>query len=332
MIAKMRNRFDSNRYFWLGIIGAVLIVVLLMASGIIRMLGVGDQTVKAEFVQAAGIKVGDKVNAAGVPVGTVTGAELEGSHVLLTMNVDNNVKLGPDARASIKMATLLGARYVDLVPGDGSGLKDGRIPVSNTAVPYNLADVVQIGTPKFEALDTAKLAESLNVINQSMGDSPELTAQALDAVGALAKVIDTRRDEVDKLLQDLDRVTTILGENRNSVLLVITQGEAIANRVMERQDLLRQLLDNIAALTRQLQEIGAQNEGQLGPTIQQLNTMAEGLQKNKDNLDRILSLLPPTVRYLANSWGGSGPYGDVGLPWLFPDNWLCFAQAIEGCQ
>ncbi|WP_425465846.1 MCE family protein [Nocardia bhagyanarayanae] len=328
----MRNRFDSNRYFWLGIIGAVLIVVLLMASGIIRMLGVGDQTVKAEFVQAAGIKVGDKVNAAGVPVGTVTGAELEGSHVLLTMNVDNNVKLGPDARASIKMATLLGARYVDLVPGDGSGLKDGRIPVSNTAVPYNLADVVQIGTPKFEALDTAKLAESLNVINQSMGDSPELTAQALDAVGALAKVIDTRRDEVDKLLQDLDRVTTILGENRNSVLLVITQGEAIANRVMERQDLLRQLLDNIAALTRQLQEIGAQNEGQLGPTIQQLNTMAEGLQKNKDNLDRILSLLPPTVRYLANSWGGSGPYGDVGLPWLFPDNWLCFAQAIEGCQ
>nr|WP_246124246.1 MCE family protein [Nocardia bhagyanarayanae] len=331
-MAKMRNRFDSNRYFWLGIIGAVLIVVLLMASGIIRMLGVGDQTVKAEFVQAAGIKVGDKVNAAGVPVGTVTGAELEGSHVLLTMNVDNNVKLGPDARASIKMATLLGARYVDLVPGDGSGLKDGRIPVSNTAVPYNLADVVQIGTPKFEALDTAKLAESLNVINQSMGDSPELTAQALDAVGALAKVIDTRRDEVDKLLQDLDRVTTILGENRNSVLLVITQGEAIANRVMERQDLLRQLLDNIAALTRQLQEIGAQNEGQLGPTIQQLNTMAEGLQKNKDNLDRILSLLPPTVRYLANSWGGSGPYGDVGLPWLFPDNWLCFAQAIEGCQ
>ncbi|MGV9615018.1 MCE family protein [Nocardia xishanensis] len=332
MIAKMKNRFQSNRYFWLGVIGAVLIVVLLMASSIIRMIGVGEQTVEAEFVQAAGIKVGDKVNAAGVPVGTVTGAKLEGSHVLLTMNVENSVDLGPDARASIKMATLLGARYVDLDPGDGSGLKDNRIRLSNTAVPYNLADVVQIGTPKFEALDTAKLAESLNVINESMNGSPHLTAQALDSVGALAKVIDARRGEVDKLLKDLDRVTQILGDNRNSVLLVITQGEAIANRVMERQDLLRQLLDNIAALTKQLQQIGAENEGQLGPTIQQLNTMAEGLQKNKDNLDRMLSIMPPTVRYLANSWGGSGPYGDVGLPWLFPDNWLCFAQAIEGCQ
>ncbi|AFU06327.1 MCE family protein [Nocardia brasiliensis] len=331
-MSKLKTKFDNNRYFWLGIIGGALIVALLLASSAIKLLGVGEQSIKAEFVQAAGIKVGDRVAIAGVTSGRVDGAKLEGDHVLLTLSVDNGVKLGPDARASIKMATLLGARYVDLEPGDGTGLKGGRIPVSNTAVPYNLADVVQVGTPKFEALDTKKLSESLNLINQQMGDSPQLMAQALDSVGALAKVMDTRRDEVDSLLKDLNRVTQILGDNRNSVLLVITQGEAIANRVMERQGLLRQLLDNVAQLTKQLQAIGAENDNQLGPTIQQLNTMAEGLQKNKDNLDRLLSLMPPTVRYLANSWGGSGPYGDVGLPWLFPDNWLCFANAIEGCQ
>jgi virulence factor Mce-like protein len=332
MMTKIRSRFESNRFFWLGVIGGVLIVVLLVVSSVYKLLGVGEQSIKAEFVQAAGIRVGDKVNIAGVSSGRVVDAELEGSHVLLTLSVSDDVKLGPDARASIKMATLLGARYVDLEPGDGSGLKGKRIPVSNTTVPYNLADVVQVGTPKFEALDTKKLADSLNLINEQMNGSPQLTAQALDSVGALAKVIDSRKAEVDTLLKDLDRVTRILGDNRNSILLVITQGEAIANRVMERQALLRQLLDNVAALTKQLEAIGAENNDQLGPTIQQLNTMAEGLQKNKDNLDRMLSIMPPTLRYLANSWGGSGPYGDVGLPWLFPDNWLCFAQVIEGCQ
>ncbi|MGQ4618192.1 MCE family protein [Nocardia sp. R7R-8] len=331
-MTKLRSRFERNRYFWLGITGGALIVVLLFVSSVYKLIGVGEQSIKAEFVQAAGIRVGDKVNIAGVSSGRVTSAELEGSHVLLTLSVSDDVKLGPDARASIKMATLLGARYVDLEPGDGSGLKSKRIPMSNTSVPYNLADVVQVGTPKFEALDAKKLADSLNLINEQMNGSPQLTAQALDSVGALAKVIDSRKTEVDALLKDLDRVTRILGDNRNSILLVITQGEAIANRVMERQALLRQLLDNIATLTKQLETIGAQNNDQLGPTIQQLNTMAEGLQKNKDNLDRMLSIMPPTVRYLANSWGGSGPYGDVGLPWLFPDNWLCFAQAIEGCQ
>ncbi|MBF6223611.1 MCE family protein [Nocardia abscessus] len=331
-MTKLRSRFESNRNFWLGIIGGVLIVALLLVSSVYKLIGVGEQSIKAEFVQAAGIRVGDKVNVAGVASGRVVGAEIEGSHVMLTLSVSDDVKLGPDARASIKMATLLGARYVDLEPGDGSGLKGKRIPVSNTAVPYNLADVVQIGTPKFEALDTKKLSDSLNLINEQMNGSPQLTAQALDSVGALAKVIDSRKAEVDSLLEDLDRVTRILGDNRNSILLVITQGEAIANRVMERQALLRQLLDNVATLTKQLEAIGAENNDQLGPTIAQLNTMAEGLQKNKDNLDRMLSLMPPTVRYLANSWGGSGPYGDVGLPWLFPDNWLCFAQVIEGCQ
>ncbi|ONM49044.1 MCE family protein [Nocardia donostiensis] len=329
---KIKATFNRNRYFWLGIIGVVLVGLLMLASGSFRNLGIGEQTIKAEFVQAAGISVGDKVDVAGVQVGRVAAAELEGDHVLLTLQVSKDVKLGPDARAAIKMATLLGARYVDLEPGDGSGLPDNRIPKSNTAVPYNLADVVQIGTPKFQELDTAKLAESLNLFNQQLSESPELVTQALDSVGALAKVIDKRKAEVETLLQDLERVTTILADNRNSALLVITQGEAIASRIVERQNLLRQLLDNVATLTRQLQAIGAQNNDQFTTTLDQLNTMATGLQKNKDNLDRLLSIMPPSVRYLANAWG-NGNYAEVGTPWfLFPDNWLCFAEVVEGCQ
>ncbi|WUI71950.1 MCE family protein [Nocardia sp. NBC_00403] len=330
-MTKIRSRFDNNRNFWLGVVGAVLVLGLLIGSSAYKLIGVGEQTVKAEFAQTAGVKVGDKVNVAGVPSGRVVDAKLEGGHILLSLSVNDDIELGPDAKASIKMATLLGARYVDLEPGDGSGLKGNRIPLSNTAVPYNLADVVEIGTPKFEALDTKKLATSLDMINKQMGDSPQLTAQALDSIGVLAKVMDARKGEVDGLLKDLNRVTQILGDNRNSVLLVITQGEAIANRVMERQGLLRQLLDNVSTLSRQLQEIGAANNNQLGPTITQLNTMAEGLQKNKDNLDRLLQIMPVSVRQFNNAFG-NGPYGEVGLPWVFPDNWLCFAHMIEGCQ
>ncbi|WP_067567876.1 MCE family protein [Nocardia acidivorans] len=330
-MAKLKSRFGSNRNLWLGVLGVLLIVGLLAGSTLYRQIGIGEKTVKAEFVQTAGIRTGDKVSISGVAVGRVSGAELEGDHVMVSLSVSNDVKLGPDAKASIKMATLLGARYVDLIPGDGSGLKNNRIPKSNTAVPYNLADVVQEGTPKFEELDTKKLADSLNLINQQMGDTPQLTVQALDSVGALAKTMNDRKGEVDQLLKDLDRVTRILGDNRNSVLLVITQGEAIANRVMERQTLLRSLLDNIATLSRQLQQIGAQNDNQFGPTLIQLNTMADGLQKNKDNLDRLLSVMPVSVRTFNNAFG-NGNYGEVGLPWLFPDNWLCFAQVIEGCH
>ncbi|MGW5456560.1 MCE family protein [Nocardia sp. NPDC003979] len=329
-MSKLKKTFLGNRNFWLGVIGSLVVVLLLVGSSILQFIGIGKQSIEAEFVQAAGISTGDKVAVSGVQVGTVSGAKIEGDHVVITLDVDSGIKFGPDAHASIKMATLLGARYVDLKPGDGTGLKDDTIPRSNTDVPYDIADVVQVGTPKFEALDTKKLAASLNTISGELGDSPQLVAQALDSVGALAKVVDKRKGEVDSLLKDLDRVTQLLADNRNSVLLVITQGEAIASRVMERQNLLRQLLDNIATLTRQLEQIGGENGNQFAGTIGQLNTMAQGLQKNKDNLDKLLQIGAPTARYFNNALG-NGNYGSVSLPWLLPDNWLCFAQVIQGC-
>lgn len=330
---KIRGRFKSNKFFWLGVIGAVVIVALLVFSTSYKKLGVGTTDIKAEFAQTAGVKPGDKVNVAGVPVGNVGKAELEGDHILLTLQVNNDVKLGPDTRASIKMATLLGARYIDLDPGDGKGgLPDKRIHKSNTNVPYDLADVVQLGTPKFQELDTQKLSQTIKVLGDQIDGSPQLTAQALDSVGALAKTINDRKDQVDGLLKDLDKVTKILGDNRNSILVVITQGEAISKRVMERQQLITSLLDNVAKLTKQLQQIGAENHNKFGPTIQQLDTMASGLQKNKDNLDRLLQIMPVSLRQLDNALG-NGPYAEVGVPWgLFPDNWLCFARVVQGCQ
>ena len=82
------------------------------------------------------------------------------------------MNLGPDARATIKMSTLLGAHYVELDPGDGTGLPDDRIPVANTNVPYDLSDVVQVGTPKFEAIDADKIAESLDTAQPTTRRQP----------------------------------------------------------------------------------------------------------------------------------------------------------------
>lgn len=326
-----RPQFRRNRPFWIGLLGAAVIVALLLGSSAIKSTGVGKKTVSVEFVQAAGMRPGDKVKIAGIDVGQVKSAKLDGDHIVAKLQLDGGPELGPDAHATIKMSTILGAHYIDLEPGDGSGLPDDRIPLSNSSVPYDLADVVQIGTPKFEAIDANKITESLTLLDEQLGDSPQIAAQALDSVGALAQVINNRRDEVDSLLKNLDTVTELLADNRNSILSIMGQGEAIGNRIMEQQALIQQLLDSMATLSRQLQEIGVENNGQFGPMLQTLDTMSQGLEKNRDNLNHLLEIMPVTVRQLNNAFG-NGNYGDVGAPWLFPDNWLCFVQVIEGCQ
>src|SRR5690606_5094058 len=226
--------------------------------------------------------------------------------------------------------------HIELTPGDGKGLPDNRIPIENTSVPYNMGKVIQDPTYKssferIERIDPEKLRTALDLFDQQMGDSPELAITALDSIGSLAKVINDRRDEVDVLLKGLDQVSQLAADNQNSVLLLLTRGEAIGNAVALRQNLLRQLLDNVAALSGVRRELCIETNDQLGPLIQNLNTMTQGLEKNRDNLDRLYEIMPVALRQSNNALG-NGPYGDVWAPWFLPDNWLCFAQAVQGCS
>ncbi|WP_433524699.1 MCE family protein [Nocardia pseudovaccinii] len=325
-----------NRLLWLGLLAAGSVVVLLVGSSALSQAHLGDKTIHAEFAQAAGLRSGASVDVSGIEVGSVSAVRLDGAKVVVDLKVRKDLRLGPDASAAIKMTTILGKLHVELVPGNGKGLPDNRIPLKQTSVPYNLGKVIRDPNYKssferIERLDPAKLRQSLDVLSQQMGDSPQLTVEALNSIGALAKVINDRRDEVDTLLKSMDQVAELASDNRNSVLVLLTRGEAIGNAVALRQNLLKQLLDNVASLSRLLQDMGLENQNQLGPLIQNLNTMSEGLEKNRDNLDSLYEIMPVALRQFNNALG-NGPYGDVWAPWVFPDNWLCFAQAVQGCN
>ncbi|MFC9660630.1 MCE family protein [Nocardia sp. NPDC127606] len=326
----------DNRNLRLGLVAVLAVAVLLGGSSLLAQLRLGDKTIHAEFAQAAGLRPGATVDISGIEVGAVRAVDLVNDRVDVTLAVRRDLRLGADAKASIKMSTILGRLHIDLQPGKGAPLAGNRITVENTSVPYNLSKVIQ--DPKYtssferiERLDPSKLRTALDLLDKQMGDSPAMAVQALDSIGALAQVINARRDEVDLLLKSMDQVSQLVSDNRNSVLVLLTRGEAIGAAVQTRQTLLTQLLDNVAALSKLLQDMGIENNGELGPLIANLDTMADGLTENKENLDRIYEIAPVTLRQF-NNVVGNGPYGDVWAPWVFPDNWLCFAQAVQGCN
>ncbi|MEV6767666.1 MlaD family protein [Nocardia sp. NPDC051030] len=331
-----RLRLPGNRYLRVGLLAAGFVVLLLVGSTAFKQARLGDKTIHAEFAQAAGLRSGATVDVSGIEVGTVSAVKLDNGKVLADLKVRKDLRLGPDAKAAIKMSTILGRLHVELTPGNGQGLPGDRIKLGNTSVPYNLGKVVQ--DPKYkssfehiERLDPQKLRQALDLVDHQLGDSPDLAVKALDSIGALAKVISDRRDEVDTLLKGMDTVSQLAADNQSSVLLLLTRGEAIGTAVQQRQTLLQQLLDNVAGLSRLLQDMGLENNNQLSPLIADLNTMSEGLEKNRDNLSRLYEIMPVALRQF-NNVVGNGPYGEVYAPWIFPDNWLCAAQAIQGCK
>lgn len=325
-----------NRHLRLGLLAGATVLVLLGGSSLLAQVRLGDVTVHAEFAQAAGLRQGATVDVSGIEVGQVQSVTLVDDRVEVALRIRHDIRLGADARAAIKMSTILGRLHVDLVPGTGGELPDRRITIEHTSVPYNLSKVIQDPTytssfERIERIDPDKLRTALDVFSAQLGDSPALAVQALDSIGALAQVINARRDEVDTLLKNMDQVSQLVADNRNSVLLLLTRGEAIGAAVQQRQTLLTQLLDNVAAMSKLLQDMGTENNGELTPLIENLNTMSDGLTANKENLDRIYEIAPVTLRQF-NNLLGNGPYGEIWAPWIFPDNWLCFAQAVQGCN
>jgi virulence factor Mce-like protein len=333
-------RLPKNRYLWTGYLAGGMVILLLVASSVLSRAHLGDKTIHAEFAQAAGLRRGDSVDVAGIAVGAVGNERIEGDHILVDLRIDHDVILGPDAHATIELSTILGKMHVVLTPGrhgSSDALPGHRITLAHTAVPYNLAKVVN--DPRYtsqfehiERLDPNLMRQALDTLAGQMGDKPQLTVDAINSMGALAKVIDQRADEVDSLLKNMDAVAKLVDDNRNGVLTLLMQGRAVGDAIAQRRQLLKDLLDNVASMSRQLQQMGVDNRGQLGPLIRNLDTMSQGLERNSANLDRLFQIAAPALRQFNNSLG-NGPYGDIYVPWgLFPDNWLCAAQVVQGCK
>src|SRR3954451_4412986 len=103
-------------------------------------------TVKADFASASGIGSGDPVRVAGVEVGQVAGVERlpRQRAVRVSMKVSKKTWLAQGTRASIRLRTLLGSRFIRLdTPSTGRKLAAGSlIPVSRTEVPVELAQTL----------------------------------------------------------------------------------------------------------------------------------------------------------------------------------------------
>jgi phospholipid/cholesterol/gamma-HCH transport system substrate-binding protein len=141
------------------VIGAL---VLLVAFGFVAfvfqrtsMERVSGYQVIAQFDDASGLLPGTDVRLAGVKIGTVASQRLDGERftAVVTMNVDDSIKLPTDTSARIIPDGLLGGNYVALDPGgeDDNIEAGGEIVYTQGAI--NVVDL--LGRFIFSAAESA---------------------------------------------------------------------------------------------------------------------------------------------------------------------------------
>lgn len=315
-----------------GVLGALALALVLLAVFVLAGADLGKRGYEGDFAQAGGIRPGDKVRVAGIDVGEVSGASLQRDHVKVSMKVNRDVDVRSNGSAEIKMSTLLGQRYIDIALGDAPDkLKDNRFGLQNTRVPYDLQKTIEAGTPILVGINPDDMSASLTELNRQLAGTPQLAQPAIDGLARMSEVITSRKDQINQLIKDTKTVTAVVDDSQVQLAMIIGQGQQLATKIATREALVTRLLDGLAALTRNAQAVGVENAGRLAPVMANIQTISQGLEKNRANLRKLLEILPITARATVNIMA-DGPYANGYWPWgLFPDNWLCTARVVDGC-
>lgn len=307
----------------IGIVGLVLAVATVVATlqyDQLQFLSGGIRH-SAYFADAGGLVAGDNVTLAGVNVGKVSEVELDDQSVLVTFTVQDGISLGEQTSADIKTNTVLGRKSL-AVRSEGPGmLRTGTpIPLERTNSPYSLNDALgDLGTTVSE-LDTGQINDSLNAISDTLADTPPELRGALDGMTRLSQSINARDESLLQLLSRAEDVTKILADRSGQIDSLLVDGNKLFGELSLRRDAISELIVNTSAVSRQLSGLVLENEAQMGPTLEKLNSVAEVLQNNKDNISGALDGLGPYITALGETVA-SGPFFDAFIINILPSNW-----------
>ncbi len=314
--------------FKMGIAAFVGLALLGGFVVLVSTVSFGTRGYTARLEHTAGLRAGESVQVAGVNVGKVTGTSLDGHSVVVSFNVDKGIKLGRDTRAEVKVATLLGTHYLEIDPQGGGDLPDGQIPLAQTAVPFNLQDVIDAGTAGLDALDPVLLGKALSTVADTLKASGQDLGPALDGVTRISQVVAKRSSQYGELLTAARAVTDQLNGSSGDLVVLMKQTSLVSETLTTRRQVIHQLLADVEGLSRSLSGIVNDTRADIKPAMRDLSTVLDILKDQDKELKRALANLNVGARYIANA-AGNGPFVDLNVPPGAPDNVRC--ATTGGC-
>src|SRR5437870_766209 len=107
------------------LLGIAALGYLSISLGRIELFPAPGYTLYADFDNLGGLKIGDRVEIAGVKVGKVQDITLKENRAHVALHLNQGVEVDDDTIAEIDTSGLIGDKYIALDLGGGNVLKDG---------------------------------------------------------------------------------------------------------------------------------------------------------------------------------------------------------------
>ncbi|MEU1400983.1 MlaD family protein [Streptomyces sp. NPDC005728] len=289
-----------------GAVGLTVLTLLAVAAfnaDSLPLIG-GGTTYSAAFSEAGGLRPGDEVRIAGVKVGKVEDVDLDGDHVKVTFKVKGSPAFGTDTGASIRVRTILGAKYLALHPEGPGQLKPAdEIPIGRTVSAYDVVQAFSDLTTTSEEVDTDRLAQALDTISVTFQDSPAEVRASIKGLSRISRTVASRDKALRGLLGRANGVTEVLADHSKDFSALVKDGDKLFKEIGKRREAIHQLLKSSALLGVELSGLVDDNTKELGPALKNLKVFVKMLERNQASLDRSVRLLAPYVRVFTNTLG-----------------------------
>jgi phospholipid/cholesterol/gamma-HCH transport system substrate-binding protein len=304
----------------LGITGTVVLVAIaLIAINSTQLAALfGQRRFTAQFTEAGGIAVGGDVVMSGVIIGKVRDVRLAGDHVDVGFTVsDSSARIGDTSSAAIKSKIALGKKVLSITSVGAAPMRSGAtIPTSRTTPAYDVTEALADLTRTVTAIDTPRLAQSLDAVSAVLDAAAPKVRPLLDGTTRLSQLIGDRDAQLNDLVAHSANVTGVLAARDEQIRTLIQDGNLLLAELNRRGGEISALLDHTIDLSRQLDGLVTDNQRQAGPTLDKLNRLLATLRAHKRDIDDVLNSIGPPLRELTDAAAGS-PGFNVSSPNLF---------------
>ena len=143
-------------------------------------------------------------------------------------------------------------------------------------------------------MDTATLNRSLDTLSDTVDQIAPQLGPTFDGLTRLSQSINSRDDTLGELFQSAGDFTEILSDQSQQVNTLILDADDLLGVLVERRHAIAELLVYTSGLAGQLSGLVADNEKELAPALEKLNSVTAMLEKNSDN---IAKALPGLAKY-----------------------------------
>ena len=281
---------------------------------------------KAEFSTAQAVTPGQgqTVRVAGVRIGDIARSELKEGKAIVTMHLDQEFDdiVRQDASALLRPKTGLKDMFIELNPGSKSAplVKEGyTIPVSNTLPDVNLDEVLSAldsDTRSYIRLLLDGAGKGLKGNGENLNEVLRRFEPTYRDLAAVTSEVATRREELRRLVNSLQRLNTTLGRKDDDLAQLVgsssrvfraiaSEREGVSSTVRQLPGTLRQATQTLATVEEFAKVLGPNSE-RLRPAIRALRESnirtrpfaLEAAPRVRDDIRPFVRELRPLIRDL----------------------------------